>query len=376
MSDPTQPIRGRGASTNIQNRFEKLGYVADPDSEEIMDPGRPPTDFFRDKTKTAISYNDSPDIGFGASINPYRGCEHGCIYCYARPTHEYLGWSAGLDFESRIMVKEDAPALLRRELASKKWEPQCLAMSGVTDCYQPIERKLRLTRRILEVLAEFRNPVGIVTKNRLVARDIDVLQELAKYQCAVVFVSVTTLDLSLNRILEPRTSSPAQRLETIQELAEAGVPVGAMTAPIIPGLNDHEIAPLIQAVAKAGAKYAGHTVLRLPWAVAPLFERWLEEHYPDRKEKILNRIRDIRGGKLYNAEFGERMVGSGPFADQIHTMFKIACGKAGINKARPPISTKHFHRPTFVGDQFYLFGDEDSKREAPEEYKRGFTIDG
>ncbi len=358
MANPnSHSIHGRGSSENIQNRFERLGYTSEPDGDTYPDEDAPRlrTEFYRDVTKTAITYNNSPDIGFGASINPYRGCEHGCIYCYARPTHEYLGWSAGLDFESKIMVKEDAPQLLRRELSSKKWEPQCLALSGVTDCYQPIERKLKLTRRILEVLAEFRNPVGIVTKNRLVTRDIDVLQELTAYQCVAVFVSLTTLDLSLNRVLEPRTSSPAQRLEAIRQLAEAGVPVGVMTAPIIPGLNDHEIAPLIEAAVNAGAKCAGHTVLRLPWAVAPLFEKWLEQHFPERKGKILNRIRSMRGGKLYNAEFGERMRGSGPFAEQIHTMFSIACRKAGILGNRAPITTAHFHRPTLVGDQVDLF---------------------
>ncbi len=360
MDAPPAPIRGRGSSANIRNRFEKLGYGPDPDSEERIDPGRPATEFFRDYSKTAIAYNDSPDVGFDASINPYRGCEHGCAYCYARPTHEYLGWSAGLDFESRIMVKEDAPELLRRELSAKKWTPQVLALSGVTDCYQPIERKLQLTRRLLEVLAEFRNPCVIITKNRLVARDIDVLKELAKYQCVSVFVSVTTLDLALNRILEPRTSSPEQRLETIRQLADAGIPVGTLVAPIIPGLTDHEIASIVEAVAKAGGKYAGYVVLRLPWAVAPLFERWLEEHFPERKEKVLNRIRDIRGGGLNKSEFGERMRGQGIFAEQIENMFTVACRKAGILGGSPELSTENFRRPTYVGDQFDLFGNEQS----------------
>jgi DNA repair photolyase len=357
MDEPVQPIRGRGASANLQNRFEKLGYAVDPDAETPPEAGRPATQFYRDASKSIIAYNDSPDVGFDASINPYRGCEHGCAYCYARPTHEYLGWSAGLDFESRIMVKEDAPELLRRELSSKKWEPQVLAISGVTDCYQPIERKLRLTRRILEVLAEFRNPCVIITKNRLVARDIDVLQELARHHCVAVFVSVTTLDLSLNRLLEPRTSSPEQRLETIGQLADAGVPVGTLVAPIIPGLTDHEIAPIIQAVARAGGKFAGYVVLRLPWAVAPLFEQWLEQHFPDRKEKVLNRIREIRGGGLNKSEFGERMKGQGIFAEQIESMFTVACRKAGILGRSPELGTENFARPTYVGDQFDLFNE-------------------
>ncbi len=357
MNPQTNPIRGRGASVNIQNRFERLGYGPDPDSDVPPEPGRPATQFYRDASKSVIAYNDSPDVGFDASINPYRGCEHGCAYCYARPTHEYLGWSAGLDFESRIMVKEDAPELLRRELSSNKWTPQVLALSGVTDCYQPIERTLRLTRRILEVLAEFRNPCVIITKNRLVARDIDVLQELAKYQCVSVFVSMTTMDLSLNRVLEPRTSSPEQRLEAIRQLSEAGVPVGTLVAPIIPGLTDHEIAPIIQAVAQAGGTHAGYVVLRLPWAVAPLFERWLEEHFPDRKEKVLNRIREIRGGGLNKSEFGERMKGQGIFAEQIRSMFMVACRKAGILGRASELSTGHFRRPTFVGGQFDLFSE-------------------
>ncbi len=354
--DP-KPVHGRGAAANLQNRFERLGYAPDPDDDGTLDDDAPKltTLFFRDASKSAIAYNDSPDVGFDASVNPYRGCEHGCAYCYARPTHEYLGFSAGLDFESRIMVKEDAPALLRRELASKKWKPQVLALSGVTDCYQPIERKLKITRQLLEVLAEFRNPCVIITKNRLVTRDIDVLRELAKYDCIRVFVSVTTLDLSLNRILEPRTSSPAQRLAAIRQLADAGIPVGSLVAPVIPGLTDHEIAPIVEAVAEAGGKYAGYVTLRLPLAVAPLFEQWLDQHFPDRKNKILHRIQDLRGGKLNDSRFGERMRGSGPFAEQIKTMFTIACRKAKLDEWDRELSTEHFRRPTFVGDQIELF---------------------
>lgn len=354
--DQPNPIHGRGASANPQNRFEALGYASDPDAEEAFAPGRPATRFYRDSSKSALAYNDSPDVGFDASVNPYRGCEHGCAYCYARPSHEYLGWSAGLDFESRIMVKEDAPELLRRELSSKKWEPKVVALSGVTDCYQPIERKLQLTRRILQVLAEFRNPVVIITKNRLVTRDIDVLQELANYRAAAVFVSVTSLDLGLNRILEPRTSSPAQRLDAIKQLADAGIPVGTMVAPVIPAINDHEIVPIIEAAAAAGAKQAGYVLLRLPWAVAPLFERWLEEHFPDRKDKVLNRIREMRGGGLYKAEWGERQRGQGVFADQIKSMFTVACRKTGLNERKYDLSTEHFRRIVSVGGQFDLFG--------------------
>src|SRR5437016_2747050 len=275
-------IRGRGASWSPANRFEKLHVdLTDVDvvegaleTEETL---RRPTQYFREGTKSIITRNTSPDVGFETSLNPYRGCEHGCIYCFARPTHEYLGLSAGLDFESKIMVKTDAPKLLEAELSSPKWEPQVLVMSGVTDPYQPIERKLRITRGCLEVLAKFRNPVAIITKNRLVTRDIDLLGELASHHAAAVNVSVTSLDPNLQRVLEPRTSSPSARLETVAMLRAAGIPVGVMVAPIIPGLTDHEVPRIVEACAKAGAQFAGYTNVRLPWAIAPLFEHWLEE---------------------------------------------------------------------------------------------------
>ena len=349
-------IRGRGASGNVPNRFERIEYTPDPEYADEDETPRPETVFYRDVSKSIIAYNESPDVGFNASINPYRGCEHGCIYCFARPTHEFLGMSAGLDFETRIMVKEDAPELLGDALASPKWVPQAVGMSGVTDPYQPIERKLKITRRCLEVFRAFHNPVVIITKNRLVTRDIDILRDMAEYDCAAVFVSMTTLDLDLNRVMEPRTSSPAQRLETIHQLAEAGVPVGTLVAPIVPGLTDHEIAPLVEAATEAGARYAGYIVLRLPWAVAPLFERWLEEHYPDRKDKVLKRVRSVRGGKLYDSEYGKRMRGEGLFAVQIERMFEVACRRAGIFGRDAPLSTEHFRVPERAGHQMRLFG--------------------
>src|ERR1700731_2086895 len=268
------PIHGRGASWSPANRFEKLHVdltdlgVVDNNPESDDKPRRA-TQYFRDGTKTIIARNQSPDVGFETSINPYRGCEHGCIYCFARPTHEYLGFSAGLDFESRIMVKPDAPRLLEAELSSPKWKPQFLMMSGVTDCYQPIERKLKITRGCLEVLTKFRNPVGILTKNRLVTRDIDLLSELARDRCAVVNLSVTTLDPKLQQILEPRTSAPAARLDAVAQLRAAGIPVGVMVAPVIPGINDHEIPSIVAACAKAGAQFTGHVLLRLAWGGAP-----------------------------------------------------------------------------------------------------------
>src|SRR5262245_13472005 len=343
----------RGAVSNPRNRFERLAIELD---DEFAAEGRnPQTQFLRDDTQTLISYTDSPDLGFRASVNPYRGCEHGCAYCYARPYHEYLGFSAGLDFETRIMVKEAAPELLRRELSSPKWKPQVLAMSGVTDCYQPVERRLMLTRGCLEVLAEFRNPVGIVTKNFLVTRDIDFLSELARHNAVRVCVSVTTLDTELRKIMEPRTSPPAARLEAIRRLSQAGIPVTVLMAPIIPGLTDHEIPAVLEAAANAGAKSAGHVTLRLPHAVAPLFEKWLETHFPDRKEKVLNRLRAMRGGKLYDSKFGQRMRGDGIFADQIDQLFDVARRKVGIAERDGELSVDAFRRPG--GAQMELFGD-------------------
>jgi DNA repair photolyase len=348
----------RGAADNPPNRFEKIHLEPDADWNPADDadgvrPLVPRTQFFKDHSQTVISRNDSPDVGFQASLNPYRGCEHGCIYCYARPFHEYLGFSAGLDFESKIMVKENAPELLRQELSSPKWQPQVIFMSGVTDCYQPVERKLKLTRRCLEVLAEFRNPVFIVTKNQLVTRDIDLLSELARHHAAGIFLSITTLDSELRKVMEPRTSPPAARLAAIRELAAAGIPVGVNVAPIIPGLTDHEMPAILKASAEAGATSAGYTVVRLPYAVAPLFEQWLETHFPDRKEKVLNRLRAMRGGKLYDAQWGKRFSGEGIFAEQIAQMFEVARRKAGITNEGNELSTAAFHRAG--GTQLSLF---------------------
>jgi DNA repair photolyase len=344
------PIHGRGASWSPANRFEKLHVdVNDVDGVQIDqdDDGEQPrreTQFFRDDSKSIITRNNSPDVGFETSLNPYRGCEHGCIYCYARPTHEYLGFSAGLDFESKIMVKTDAPALLRAELESPRWKPQVLVMSGVTDPYQPIEKKLRITRGCLEVLAKFRNPVAIITKNRLVARDVDLLRELASNNAAAVNISVTSRDSKLQRLLEPRTSPPQARLGTITQLRSAGIPIGVMVAPIIPGLTDHEVPGILEACAKAGAQFAGYTIIRLPWAVAPLFEHWLEEHFPERKDKILGRIRDLRGnGRLNNSKWHTRMTGEGIFAEQIASLFEVSCRRCGIGE-RPQLSTTSFQR--------------------------------
>ena len=341
---PRRSIAGRGAAGNPKNRFERIEVEPDPGEIEGDEP-RPETVYLRDHSRSIIARNDSPDIGFDASINPYRGCSHGCAYCYARPTHEYLGLSAGLDFESKILVKQDAPELLRKELSSPRWNPLVLSMSGVTDPYQPVERRLRITRRCLEVLAEFRNPVVIVTKNHLVTRDVDLLSELTRHDAAAVAVSLTTLDDDLQRIMEPRTSRPARRLAAVERLAASGIPVGVMTAPVIPGLNDHELPALLSVAAEAGASFAAYVPVRLPYAVRPLFEDWLTRHFPERKVKVLNRIRSMRGGELNDARFGSRMRGEGLFAEHIAQLFSISCRRAGMGEGRfPKLSTAAFRR--------------------------------
>ena len=348
----SKSVHGRGAADNPMNRFEPIVYVPDPES--TGDDPAPGTVFLRDTTRSIVANNDSPDVPFDASVNPYRGCEHGCIYCYARPTHEYLGFSAGLDFETRILVKHDAAILLRRELGSPRWKPRVVALSGVTDPYQPAERRLRITRGVLEVLREFRNPVGVVTKNHLVTRDADLLGELARHDAAVVNISVTTLDAGLQRIMEPRTSIPARRLAAIRTLADAGIPVRVLIAPVIPGLNDHEMPAILDAAARSGARAASWVLLRLPHGVAALFTDWLERHYPDRKEKVLGRIRETRDGLLNIATFGERMRGRGELADQIGRLFTVARRRAGIPENIPPLSAAAFQRPEAHG-QLGLF---------------------
>ncbi len=343
-------------------RFERIAVVPDP---ELADPqpgdedgGAPPpprTAFYRDPSRSALAFNDSPDLGFDASLNPYRGCEHGCAYCYARPTHEYLGWSAGLDFETRILVKQRAPELLRAELSKPGWRPRVIALSGVTDAYQPIEARLRITRRCLEVLAELRNPVAVVTKSALVSRDADLLAALAGVGAAAVTVSVTTLDRGLARALEPRAASPARRLAAIGALARAGVPVGALFAPVIPGLNDHEIPRVVEAVARAGGRWVSHVLLRLPHGLGPLFEDWLERHFPERRAKVMGRVRAVRGGRLYDARYGVRQRGTGPYAEHLRDLVRVACRRAGLATEGPALSAASFRRPS--PPQLPLFGD-------------------
>ena len=344
------PVKGRGVAYDPPNRFETVHVEMEPGhyAEE-----KPRTEFLADATRSVVARNQSPDVGFDVSVNPYRGCEHGCVYCYARPTHEYLGFSSGLDFERKILVKLRAPELLRDALSKPSWRPQVLGMCGVTDAFQPVERRLRLTRGCLEVLRDFRNPVTIVTKNHLVTRDVDILAEMASHDCAQVTISVTTLRNELQRVMEPRTSIPARRLDAIRALSDAGVPVGVFVAPLIPGLTDEEMPSIVEAAAEAGARYASYLTLRLPMGVADHFVGWLDAHFPERKEKVLGRIRDIRGGKLNDPAFHRRFRGQGEYANQIRGLFRAAVRKAGLDRKPRPLSTAAFRRGGGVqGDLF------------------------
>lgn len=350
------PAAKRGTAIDPENRYEQIHI--DPDDDTQPD-GSPPTIFYRDATRSALARNDSPDIGFEFSLNPYRGCEHGCIYCYARPSHEYLSFSAGLDFERRILVKEDAPRRLRQTFLSRRWQPQMVSLSGNTDCYQPAERRLQLTRRCLEVFCEFRNPVGIVTKSALVTRDVDLLGELASVNAACVMISVTTLDPHLARRMEPRAAQPARRLEAIEQLSGAGIPTGVMAAPIVPGLNDQEIPAILAAAAKAGARTAGWILLRLPKPVDTLFSGWLKENYPHRRERVLHRIRECRSGRISDATFGRRMRGQGIYAQQIDSLFRTSARRSGLDRPLPSLNTAAFRRPPRAGEQLTLLGTAD-----------------
>jgi DNA repair photolyase len=349
-SPPAASVRGRGTPDNPRIRFEQAGAVPDWEQlppEDVSEPRRVPTVFLPDHTQSILAKNNSPDIPFRYSLNPYRGCEHGCIYCFARPTHEYLGFSAGLDFETKIMVKERAPELLAEALSHPGWEPQHLNMSGVTDCYQPAERRYGITRRCLQVLAAFRNPAAIITKNALVARDIDVLSEMAQWRGVVVMISLTSLDPDLARRMEPRTASPRQRLDTVSRLAAAGVPVGVNLAPMIPGLNDTEMADLVGAATQAGAQFAHYMVLRLPYGVKDLFTAWLDREFPGKKARIVERLGDLRGGpgKLNDARFGTRFTGEGQWPETFAGLFALSCRKAGLVPNFPELNAADFRVP-------------------------------
>lgn len=337
--------KGRGAAFNTPNRFERTHL--EPLDIEVMDEEQSPpikTAFYLDSSKTILARNDSPDLPFRYSINPYRGCEHGCIYCYARPSHEYLGFSAGLDFESKIMVKLDAPNLLEETLQKSGWEPQMVAFSGNTDCYQPVERKLQLTRQCLEVFLRYRNPVGLITKNALVLRDLDIFQEMTKYDLIHIMISITSLDAELIRKMEPRTSTPEKRLATIEALAKNGIPVGVNAAPVIPGLTDEELPAILKTAAEHGAQSAGYILLRLPGAVRNLFIDWLQRELPGRCGKVLHRIRETRHGELSDARFGSRLKGEGEIAEAINKLFKLNAQKYHLDKRWGGLSTAHFRR--------------------------------
>ncbi|MDX1945972.1 MAG: PA0069 family radical SAM protein [Pirellulaceae bacterium] len=360
MSPPSPRHIARGSNLAPPNRFEAVHGEADyeqlaADDELLADERRTPTVFLPDRAASLIRENDSPDIAFRYSINPYRGCEHGCAYCYARPTHETLGMNAGLDFETKILVKHDAAAILRKELNRPTWQAEPIVIAGVTDCYQPAERQFKLTRGLLEVLLEARQPAAIITKNSLVLRDLDLLAEMARRNLVGVALSITTLDAELARTLEPRTATPAARLRAICELSAAGVPVRVMTAPIIPGLNDAEIAPLLQAAAAAGARSAGYVMLRLPLAVAPVFRAWLREHRPLAADKVEGLIRELRGGQLNDSAWGARMRGTGPYADGIAASFRLFARKHGLDLESPPLDRSQFRPPRLDTAQRTLF---------------------
>lgn len=321
-------MKGRGTRENPRIRFETLTReVFNDDWTSGADERQISTQYFRDASNTILTKNESPDLGFTFGLNPYRGCEHGCIYCYARPTHEYLGFSSGLDFETKIMVKEDAPRLLEDEFRKKTWKPDVVMFSGNVDCYQPVERKLEITHRCLEVFLRFRNPVALITKNALVLRDLDVLARLASLNLVSVCLSITTLDRDLARRMEPRTSTPEQRLSAIEQLAIAGIPVSVNAAPVIPGLNDEELPSILREAASRGAKAAGYTLLRLPYAVKDLFSDWLKREFPDRTERIMNRIMDVRNGEMNDSAFSTRMRGTGEIAHSIEQLFRASCKK-------------------------------------------------
>ena len=343
---PLPQHNGRGALSNASSRFDDEKKIRTTDGWDVDDE-LPPlrTTLTRDATRTILARNTSPDVPFDRSINPYRGCEHGCIYCFARPTHAYLGLSPGLDFETRILFKPEAAKLLVAELASPKYRCDVVAMGTNTDPYQPVERDLKITRSILKVLSDFNNPVGIVTKNHLITRDIDILGDMARRNLAEVFLSVTTLDKTLARDMEPRASAPHRRLEAIRALSAAGIPTGVMTAPMIPGLNDHEMEAILEAATEAGATRAGFTVLRLPLEIKDLFDEWLRANRPDRAEKVLSLVRQLRGGALYQAEFGLRMKGEGPIAQLLGARFSAAVKRLGLNRIRYRLDTMRFAVP-------------------------------
>ncbi|HXX50576.1 MAG TPA: PA0069 family radical SAM protein [Xanthobacteraceae bacterium] len=348
--------RGRGTLSNASGRYETLARVAFDDGWQGLDELPPfKTTVTVDSTRKVVTRNDSPDIAFDRSINPYRGCEHGCVYCFARPTHAYLGLSPGLDFESKLFMKPNAPELLERELSSPDYSPKIIAIGTNTDPYQPIERRYQIVRRILEVLERTGHPVGIVTKSALVLRDLDILTRMAKRNLVKVAISVTTLDTKLARVMEPRAPTPPRRLEALRELVKAGVPASTLVAPVIPALNDAEIERILEAVAETGVRHAGYVLLRLPLELRDLFREWLIENFPDRYRHVISLIRQTRGGRDYDSTWGKRMTGSGPIAWMIGRRFEIACERLGFNLSSVKTTTAHFQKPKLQAAQLDLF---------------------
>jgi DNA repair photolyase len=338
-------FKGRGAQIKTENKFLKERYVTDH-PEGLDEPllSFPTTQIFYETPQKVVNKVTSPDLGMMYSINPYQGCEHGCIYCYARNTHEYWGFNAGLDFESKIIVKKNAPLLLEKFILHPDWNPVPISVSGNTDCYQPIERKMEITRGLLKVFANYRHPLGMITKNSLVLRDLDLLTDLAKDNLVHVYLSITSLDESLRSIMEPRTATAKKRLTTVEALAKAGIPVGIMNAPVIPGLNHHEIPQILKAAADHGAQSAGMTVVRLNGSIGKIFEDWLRKNFPDRFDKVWNQICELHGGNVNDSQFGRRMSGEGNFAEVIHQLFKTSKKKYFRDRSMPPLNLTAFRK--------------------------------
>lgn len=355
MSDPMPRRSGRGARKNVPNQFERLHIDVDPGALDEEERQSIETQYLRDPSRSILSKNESPDIAFTYSLNPYKGCEHGCVYCYARPSHEYWGLSAGLDFETKIFVKEDAATRLSERLEQQSWEPQVVALSGNTDPYQPVERETEITRSCLEVFLRHRNPVSIVTKSGLIRRDIDLLEEMAARDLVSVAISLTSVDDQLAGKLEPRAARPSLRLRTIEALADADIPVGILVAPLIPGLNDEQIPRILESAAERGARYASYVLLRLPGAVEDLFVDWVQDHFPNRTNRILGRLRELRDGKLNDVEFGRRMRGRGEWATVFRQLFYKSLKDCGLRRGSPSHSTDHFRR--LAGGQLSMFSE-------------------